>query len=371
MKEQLEQITQKLKQSVFTKTFLVLLLVLWIVLLSGWIYSKLTLRDRGCSSMNDMYRDFPKLHSMNPDQSTYQQPLRDYYIKTAYNACSMGNYKNDFVDVCALKNCIKQGARGLDMAVYSLDDEPVIATSSVDDYTIKETYNSLPFQQVVETIRDFAFSGNTCPNSNDPLILHLRIMTNNRNAYTKIANSISTTLEHRILGPNYSYENHGKNLGNEPVSSFMGKVILIVDKSNPLFEDTPLDEYVNLASHSIFMRNVRFSAGIKYAPDIDELVEYNKKQMTICLPDIASHTQNFSPAFALNVGCQMVGLAFQQFDEHMEYYDTFFDEAGTAFVLKPEHLRYVPVVIAEPSKPPEKYSYKERQVKEDYYQFTI
>ena len=33
-----------------------------------------------------------------------------------------------------------------------------------------------------------------------------------------------------------------------------GKVVIIIDKSNGMFETTGLDEYVNIASNSIFMR---------------------------------------------------------------------------------------------------------------------
>ena len=35
--------------------------------------------------------------------------------------------KNDFVNICALKNCIKQGARCLDFEVYSCTTMPAIA----------------------------------------------------------------------------------------------------------------------------------------------------------------------------------------------------------------------------------------------------
>jgi hypothetical protein len=45
--------------------------------------------------------------------------LNDYYIKSAYNACSGGNYKNGFVNICNLKSVLKQGVRGLDFEIYS------------------------------------------------------------------------------------------------------------------------------------------------------------------------------------------------------------------------------------------------------------
>ena len=145
-------------------------------------------------------------------------------------------------------------------------NEPVVATSSVDDYSVKETYNSVPMSDVLNIIRDYAFSGSTCPNPADPLIIHLRIQSNNKTIYNKLAKLFESSLSDRILGPKYSYENHGRNLGAEPIKNLRGKVVLIVDRSNPLFEQSDLDEYVNIASNSIFMRKVRYSDGVKYTP---------------------------------------------------------------------------------------------------------
>ena len=354
-----------------SKYFLIFITALIVIMIVSWVYSKTTLNKRNCSAMNKLYDDFPKIHNINSSKDNYKFNLRDYYIKTAYNACSPGGFKNDFVNTCALVNCIKQGARCLDFQIYSVDNSPVISTSSVGDFTIKETYNSVPFSQALQIINDYAFSGSTCPNPNDPLIIHLRIMSNNREIYGKMSKDIASTLERRILGPKYSYENHGKNLGGQPLSEFLGKVIIIADKTNPLFKDTPLDEYINLASNSIFMRGLRFSTGIKYTPDIQELVEYNKKNMTICLPDISSDDKNYSSPLAMKCGCQMVAMSLQNYDNNMEYYDDFFDSAGSAFVLKPQELRFVPVTIAPPKPPPEKYSYKQRDISADYYKFTI
>ena len=52
--------------------------------------------------------------------------LYDYYIKTAYNACAGGSYKNDFVNICNLKAILKQGVRCLDFEIYSVDDKPPV-----------------------------------------------------------------------------------------------------------------------------------------------------------------------------------------------------------------------------------------------------
>lgn len=336
----------------------------------GFVYNKLTLRTKECNNMNKLYSDFPKLSSFNSDNPKFQLALRDYYIKTAYNACSIGNFKNNFVDLCSLKNVIKQGARCLDFEVYSINNEPVIATSSIDSYDVKQTYNSIPFAAVLETISNYAFSGGTCPNPNDPIIIHLRIQSQNSVIFNKMAQAFKNHLENRVMGKAYSYENNGNNFANIPLSDLRGKVVLAIDKSNPLFEGTDLDEYVNVASNSIFMRALRFN-DVKFTHDMNELIDYNKKNMTIVLPDLNAEDNNYSSSLAMKYGCQMVALSFQNFDANMEYYDQFFDESGTAFVLKPENLRFIPLTANKPNPPPPSYSYKPREVTSDFYGFNI
>ena len=367
--ENLKQATKMLKSATISQYIVLALCTVIILLMLTWVWNKSTLDKSNCSRMDDLYKEFPTIHSLNPENVAFIHNLRDYYIKTAYNACCAGEFKNDFVNVCALKNCIKQGCRCLDFEVYSVDNKPVVATSSVDNYSIKETYNSVPFADVLQTINDYAFAGGTCPNPNDPLIIHLRIMSNNRLIYKEMASNLESTLSSRILGPKYSFENHGENIGALPLKTFLGKVIIAVDKANPLFADTELDEYVNICSNSIFMRCLRYSDGIKYAPDMNEVVEFNKKCMSICLPDLSASDTNPSPSLAMKFGCQMVAMCTQNFDSHMEYYDQTFDSAGTAFILKPKNLRFIPTTINAPPAAKPEYSYKERETKTDYYSF--
>ena len=44
----------------------------------------------------------------------------------------------------------------------------------------------------------------------------------------------------------------------------------------------------------------------------------------------------------------MIALSFQKFDDYMKDYTQFFDNAGYAFILKPNELRYVPKFIDKP-----------------------
>jgi hypothetical protein len=196
-------------------------------------------------------------------------------------------------------------------------------------------------------------------------------MSKNQKIYNEMAKQFEQILSDYTLGPNYSYENHGKNMGDVSLKDLMGKILIIIDRANPLYETTDLDEYANLASNSIFMRRVRYSDGVKYTPDIDELIDYNKKNMTMVIPDLSETNANYSPQLAWSAGCQFAGMCFQNVDSNMNLYKSTFANKGSAFVLKPEPLRYVPSTISPPTAANPAYSYKERKTETDYYSITI
>jgi len=314
-----------------------------------WCYNKLSLNKNNCTNITKLYTEFPLISSINTTNPNFKYKLRDYYIKTAYNCCSAGTFKNDFVNLCALKNCIKQGARCLDFEIYSVNSLPVIAVSSKIDFNVKESYNSVSFSDAMTIISTYAFAGSTCPNPNDPLILNFRIMSNNPVIYEQMSTILYNTLEDRLLGKQFSFENGGTNIGDYELTRLIGKVIIMVDKKNPLYTSTPLYEYVNIASNggAPFVRNMRYSDVI-YCPDVKELQYYNQQQMTIVLPDISAKNHNFSTDLVMAYGCQMVGLSFQNFDKYMQLYSERFDDVGSAFKLKDEKYRYIPIYIRAP-----------------------
>ena len=312
-----------------------------------WIFGKLNLNTSNCNKLDTVFSNFPYINNINPENPNFKYRLRDYYIKTAYNCCSSGDFKNDFVNLCALKSCIKQGARCLDFEIYSIENMPVIAVSSTDSFNVKESFNNIPFAKAMEVIATYAFAGGNCPNPNDPLILYFRIKSTSKNIQDAMSIALYNTLQDRILGPDFSYENNGRNIGAFPIANLMGKIIVITDKSNPLFTDTKLNEYVNLASNSAFMRSLRYK-DVEYTHDKDELIFYNKQNMTICLPELSARNKNYSSALAMSYGCQMIAMCFQNFDDNLKFYTQFFDDAGSAFVLRPERLRYIPTFIPIP-----------------------
>lgn len=325
---------------------IIFIMVLFIV---SWCLSRLNKNEKNCKLISDVYSKFPLISTLNTSVLTVNNKLRDYYVKTAYNCCSSGNYKNDFVNICALKNCIKQGARCLDFEIYSIDKKPVIATSSTGvNYKYKETYNYVDFSKAMSIIDTYAFSSATCPNPGDPLILHFRIMSSITIIHDMIATSIYNSLGNRLLDKSFSYEMRGLNIGAYGITSLMGKVIIIVDKSNSTFYGSKLHEYVNLSSSTPLMRSLRFGE-VEFCPDVEELIFFNKEKMTIVLPSYSANSKNSISSVAMSRGCQFIGMSFQNFDVNMEFYTKFFDESGHAFVKRPDRFIYEPQFIPIPT----------------------
>ena len=78
--------------------------------------------------------------SINPQDSQSRFKLRDYYIKSAYNAFNPDKFKNSTVSMDAGLYTLARGCRFIDFEVFSVDNQPVIASSSVNSFNYKETF---------------------------------------------------------------------------------------------------------------------------------------------------------------------------------------------------------------------------------------
>jgi hypothetical protein len=363
-----KNLTQMKESTTVVVISCIIFLIILISFLCYFYYNGL--RGRECKNINKIYGDLNgKIRSIDEtDQFNYT--FKDYYIKSAYNCCSGGNYKNDFVDTCNLKSLLKQGVRGLDFEIFSINDGPVVATSTSDSYYVKETFNYVNFVDVMNILRDYAFSTSTAPNSNDPIIIHLRIKSTNQAMYQNFAKLLEN-YDSILLSKDYDSENNGTNFGNVPLKNLLGKVIIIVDRSNISFLECPeFYRFVNMTSNSVFMRALHYY-DIKFTPDMTELIEFNKQNMTIGMPDKGSNPENPSSLVMREMGCQLLAMRYQTIDVNVEENDIFFDEKGYAFVLKPDNLRYIPVTIPLPPAQNPELSYATRSVSSDFYSFNI
>ena len=345
-------------------------IVSFVLILFMGFYIGRQFSKRGCSSV-----DLAPITGIGKRDDRFNYKFRDFYIKSSYNSCSSGQFKNDWVDLCALTNVIKQGYRVLDFEVYYVNDKAVVATSNSTKFTEKGTYNSIPIGDVIQLISTQAVSNSmttdSCPNAFDPLILHFRIKSTHLEVYNQIADALVQYLDAKLLPNAYSYENKGHNLGMVDLKLLLGKVIIMVDKvENNHIQGTKLEELVNTLGGGAFLRTFPYNDVI-HTPDMDELINFNKKNMTITYPNLSYQNTNYNSSIIMQYGVQMGCMCAQNNDVFLQAYTTLFNQAGTAFLLKPENLRYVPVTVdvPPPIDPDLSYGYKTHAT--NYYNFNL
>ena len=319
----------------------------------------------GLENMNENTKEFidKNITSITPEDSQSKFKLRDYYIKSAYNAFNPDKFKNSNVSMDALLYVIARGCRFIDFEVFSVENQPVISSSSVNSFNYKETFNHIPVSDAFEVLGSYVFSGSKCPNPGDPFIIHMRMMSRNVTMYDNLAKIISQskTVARNLLGPKYGREYQSKDLGNEDILNFKGKIILIVDGTNPVYRSTKLFELVNMSSNSLFLSKYTYF-GVKNVGDPQAFKDANKKNMCLVIPDKGGRPINDGHNGPFTWGCQIAAMCFQEEarDEKLKAYEDKFASVGYAFILKPEDLRYVPITIAPPAPPNPKASMEAR-----------
>jgi hypothetical protein len=284
--------------------------------------------------------------------------LRDYYVKSSYNSFNTDDFDYSTISMDACIHVLSRGCRFIDFEIYSIDNVPVIASSSKNDFSSKKSKNSIPVSEAFEVLGNYAFSSAKCPNPEDPFFIHMRIMSENITMYNNLETVIkqSKSLSRRLLPPKYGMD-YGvdgtmKDIGDEPLLDFKNKIILIVDSTNPVYKKTNFYKYVNISSNTFFLSKKTFF-DVKNIADANQYKEANKKNMALVLPMKAVKPKNEGHNGPYTWGSQFVAMCFQESarDEKLSAYESMFDAVGFAFILKPKDLRYIPITI-DPPKPP-------------------
>ena len=341
------------KLTVIIISILILLLVLYF-----WLLHDRT--DRCLKNSNNKYTKVLHMQSLTRNKkimsSNYK--LSDFYIASSYKsylACS--NYY-DLISVDAIKNCLLNGCRFIDLDIYNndftKDSEPVVAYGK-EIGNWKYT-NSLCFEKCCKCISDFAFS-QLVLNSNDPLFINLNLYINqNLHTVDKIASYIYKYFSLRLLPPKYSYQGVNANIAGSvnisetPIKELFNKIIFICDQ-HELIKDSKLDEIINISSDignykSISIENLLESnkcncsdpMSNSVTKKVTDLKDYNKKYLTKFYAPIHSRNQtNLDYKIGWYTGCQFICMNYNNPDENMlKYLNEFKDYA---LVLKPYKLR--------------------------------
>jgi hypothetical protein len=290
----------------------------------------------------------PVIYSVNNKNESHKYQLRDYYIYSSYSTPNVGDFKNTNVSIDQIKELIRLGVRVIDLEVFTVDSKPVFAASNSKNVYEKKSYNHLEVADTLQTIRNFAFSSGTCNNYDDPLIIHYRLRTKNRDSIDTLAKITNEIMGTKLLGHQHGFENHRKSLGAVPLLKLRGKCIIATTKADDSYNGSKLYEITNMVQGSPFFRTSP-NKEIVYAPNLKDLINTNKKNMCFSHPEPEEkNSTNVNVIAHQASGVHMIGVNFQKDDVQLRKYMDYFNNKHTAFVLKPEPMRYVPIVIPDP-----------------------
>jgi len=324
--------------------------------------------NNSCSNLNDISStlsgglEYGAKHERSIFKNIGDYYLKHFHIMTAYNCCSSGNI-NGCVELCALEHCMKMGARCLDFEIYSKDETPIVATSSKkeSEYT-KESVNHLNFSDVIDSIKKYAFSNNV-PNSNEPLLLHFRIKSNNDHTINMLNKmyDIITEQIHKNYRLKDKYGNGCKtyDIVSMPIKYFKRKIIFMCDFNNQVDQS----KLYNLINISAICDNFSVLTETEFKSKSPEEMKHTcKRSLVLSTPDKNNHNNISVNSFIeqKGIGLSMIGMRFQKHDETSEnqsfkkYLDFF---SNNAFVIKKDPLLELPRVLKKEIKQSKDNSY--------------
>jgi hypothetical protein len=256
-----------------------------------------------------------------PDDVLSKQ-LNKVSVKTAYNCCCTGDFKNDFVAVCALMNCARQGVRALDFTLYSLHGEPVISASTLVSKKYKEMYNSLPFSKTMTQVKQiFMYDSANCSNTKDPLFLIFRIQSANIKLYNKIGDILKSVFGRGNTSGDKIYKS--KSIETELVSNLMGKVIIFVDITGLTgYESSSLSSITSLMlgtmTSQIYRETEAYDA-------LESNLPINDPNINVLYPNFGNKSTNYDfNTVGIKQKFQFIGLNFQMNDVYLNAYNQMF-----------------------------------------------
>ena len=257
------------------------ILILFIFSIILYVYNEVSKLKNKCLVLQNKYEI---LDIIEPSETLTQEPISNIIFKSAYNCCCIGNLKNDYVDLCALKNCYYNGVRVLDFQIFALNNKPVVSASSLNENEYKEMYNYLSLSEVLLNVKQYFLNTYKDPNNKQVLFLNFRINSNNKDIYNEIATILKNTFNQKA--EIFNQTTLGKEIDTYTLDELKHKVIIMVDlNASPnfrsLFYTTELSKValikfgLNELNHAIQENEVIYQA----SGSLSSL--YPKKQMNI------------------------------------------------------------------------------------------
>jgi hypothetical protein len=374
----------------------ILAIIIW------YISSQITQKERNINIMTALYKDnvlnqkqinsifTGKNNDMNEsfklDLKDRVGSLADYMILSSYNSCCVGDFLDSYVSLDALKNVINQGARVLDFSIYLVDEDgtkkAVVGAAPDSSTNIKGTYNHLNLVKVFKTIQTTAMKSGKCTNWNDPLFIHLRIMSaQSEKLYKSLAEQFAEVWEEGDL--QIYTKSETKQLGEVYLNELKNKVVIIISDPNVnhwraknetdwegeegklvIGGNDKVKKFMRMvSSFSDYQHRsdhiVKINKANAESSDIKSIIDLTRKNIYIIIPDELSINDNMDYEKHHNMGCQMVCMNWQNLDGHLSSYIAKFrtqiigeseTQKAYAFMLKSKALRGKSVTVTQASK---------------------
>lgn len=318
----------------------------------------------------------PPAESLTKDLNVYSEIIKaspigcpndmtvcDYYMAGSGYTLIPGKTAYTYVTAQSIAKVAKGGARLIELDVYEVNRKPVVGLADIKSQKML-TYNTIPFEECCVAIANSAFSSDVTPGYNNPFVLSLVFHTADTTILTECSEIMKTTLRKFMLDSSYSYQR--KNLATEPICNLMGKLIIV---SGENIKGNGMDELVNMSWASSNLRRMTYTQAAQ-TYDHDELIEFNKRNLTLVVPDLDTTTlKNGNPEILFAYGCQWVAMSYGSLDNAMEVYTGKFLDGS--FAVKPDVLRYSPVTYKKPKPQDPAVSFQPKRMVSPMYDYTI
>ena len=287
--------------------------------------------------------------------------LCDYTMASSANSVYAGKTAYDYTYVSAIEKVIKGGARLVDLHVYDVKGIPTVGLMDPKTGTLY-SYNGVMLEDCCVSVVNTAFA-DTTPGHQNPFIMSLKFHSSDNAFMNKCADVIKSTTAKYVLDLPYTFQK--KNLAVEPVCNLLGKLIIVSGKET---KGNGMDELVNMSWDSSYLRRMTYRQAAE-TYDYEELTEFNRRGITLVVPEDGQDFKNGNPQICFGFGCQWVAMNYGSLDEAMDtYIGTFLN---SSFVLKPEALRYKPLTYKAPPAQDPARSFQPKQITSPMYDFTI
>jgi hypothetical protein len=314
-----------------------------------------------------IFATYPKVTKLAPLGCPQPQNYRlaDFYAASSSYSVFPGAEVYDYVSDTILPLAIKAGVRLVELDIYSdTNDKPVVGLKNQKlgtDYA----YNTVPFEACCVSIANNAFNSISSPVSSDPFVLSLVFHTEKTKTINAAAEILKTTCRSHMLGSEYSYSR--KNLAIEPICNLQSKLIIVSGGGG--MKGTLFEELVNVSWSTSHLRRMTYTQASQ-PHDQDELIDYNRNNITMVVPDIGEDLVNNNPQILFTFGCQWIMMNYGSIDNMMEIYIGEFQE--NSLVLKPAALRPLkPKKYKKPQMPDPAVSYQPMKHTSPIYTATV